>query len=210
MSATSDRRRSEAGELPGRGLSAREVRILALADQGYSASEIVDMLQAGGRGNDPERPLGGVGTSVEPEGRSTAVVLLAGLFSAAIFVADLIIGGEDSPILFLLVVPVAVLAMEFTTTGALVAASLATMLIALAAVITGQELATGAFVAQVTALGLVAIVVGTMSARMHVLTRKLDVAERESSLETLVDAVDTARRPKEAPARRRRRGAGQR
>ena len=199
MSATSDRRRSEAGELPGRGLSAREVRILTLADQGYSASEIVDMLQAGGRGNDPERPLGGAGTAVEPEGRSTAVVLLAGLFSAAIFVADLIIGGEDSPILFLLVVPVAVLAMEFTTTGALVAASLATMLIAVAAVITGQELATGAFVAQVTALGLVAIVVGTMSARMHVLTRKLDVAERESSLETLVGAVDTARRPEGSP-----------
>ena len=210
MSATSDRRRSEAGELPGRGLSAREVRILALADQGYSASEIVDMLQAGGRGNDPERPLGGVGTSVEPEGRSTAVVLLAGLFSAAIFVADLIIGGEDSPLLFLLVDPVAVLAMEFTIAGALVAASAATVLIALAVVISGQELDTGAFVEQVIALGLVAIVVGTMSARMHVLTRKRDVAERESSLETLVDAVDTARRPKEAPARRRRRGAGQR
>ena len=199
MTATSDRRRSDLGELPGRGLSAREVRILTLADQGYSASEIVDMLQAGGRDNDPERPPGGAGAGVEQEGRSAAVVLLAGMFSAAIFVADLIIGGDDSPLLFLLVVPVAVLAMEFTTAGALVAASLATMLIALAAVITGQELDTGAFVAQVAALGLVAIVVGTMSARMHVLTRRLDVAERESSLETLVDAVDTARRPEGSP-----------
>jgi hypothetical protein len=51
----------------------------------------------------------------------------------------------------------------------------------------------------VAAFGLVAVVVGVMSARMHVLTRKLDIAERESGLETLVGAVDAAARPEGSP-----------
>jgi hypothetical protein len=130
MSASSERRAGVgvgdaemATGLQSRGFSAREVRILSLVDQDYSAAEIIEILQAGGRDDDPARPLDRAVAGVAPEGRSAAVILLAGLLCAAIFVADLIFGGDDSPILYLLVVPVAILAMEFTTMGALVGAA---------------------------------------------------------------------------------------
>jgi hypothetical protein len=199
MTGPSERRRTATPALEGRGFTSREVRILSLVDQGYSANEIVDQLQAGRREDDPTRPFDDAVASVGPEGRPVAVVVLAALLAAVIFVADLIFGGDDSPILFLLVVPVAILAMEFTAAGALVGAALATLLLGIAALTTGNGLDTAAFLAQVATFGLVAIVVGVMSARMHVLTRKLDVAERESSLETLVDAVDAAARPEGSP-----------
>jgi hypothetical protein len=206
MSASSERRAGVgvgdaemATGLQSRGFSAREVRILSLVDQDYSAAEIIEILQAGGRDDDPARPLDRAVAGVAPEGRSAAVILLAGLLCAAIFVADLIFGGDDSPILYLLVVPVAILAMEFTTMGALVGAAVATLLLGIAALVTSQDLDTAAFLAQVAAFGLVAVVVGVMSARMHVLTRKLDIAERESGLETLVGAVDAAARPEGSP-----------
>ena len=204
MTASSERRAGAgdaemATELHSRGFSAREVRILSLVDQDYSAAEIIEMLQAGGRDDDPDRPLDEAVAGVAPEGRSGAVVVLAGLLCAAIFLADLILGGEDSPILYLLVVPVAILAMEFTTMGALVGAAVATLLLGIAALVTNKDLDTAAFLAQVAAFGLVAVVVGVMSARMHVLTRKLDIAERESGLETLVGAVDVAARPEGSP-----------
>jgi hypothetical protein len=196
---TTDRRRSTVAALEGRGFSSREVRILSLADQGYSSAEIIEMLQAGRRADDPERPLDEAVAGVGPEGRSTAVVALVTLLTAAIFITNLIFGGQGSPILFLLVVPVAILAMEFTAAGALAGAALATLLLGVTALTSAQELDTAAFLAQVAAFGLVAIVIGVMSARMHVLTRKLDVAERESSLETLVDAIDIATGPEGSP-----------
>ena len=198
-------RRSDASDsakstdLQGRGFSAREARILALVDQDYSAGEIIEMLQAGRRDDDPERPLDAAVAGVSPDGRAPAVIVFVALLCAAIFIADLIFGGEDSPILYLLVVPVAILAMEFTTIGALVGATVATLLLGVAAVTTNQDLGTAAFLAQVAAFGLVAIVVGVMSARMHVLTRKLDVAQREKGLGTLVSAVDAAKRPEGSP-----------
>jgi hypothetical protein len=183
-----------------RGFTSREARILSLVDQGYSAGEIVEMLQAGSREGDPKRPLGGTVAGVSPEGRAAAVIVLVALLIAAIFIADLIVGGEDSPIMFLMVVPVAVLAMEFAAAGGLIGAALATALLAITAIGGNHDdLGTGAFYAQVAAFGLTAVVVGVMAGRLHVLTRELDVAQRKVGLQVLVGAVGEASRPEGSP-----------
>ncbi len=173
----SDAKRAE--QRRGLEFSEREARMLEMVGEGYSAGEIVEVLQAGRRGDDPPRPRGETPVSVPHRAHQPLSVALAGLAFAAILIPRLILGADADPLLSLMVVPIAALAVGFETRGGLLGAAIASMLVA-ALAITDDYGVQDVFV-QIGAFAFTGMVVGRLAAGRKQLLRDVDAARRSAS-----------------------------
>ena len=170
----------------------REARILSLVRRGFTFPQIVRELRAGRRSDDPEPAAPPALSAMSPQLRAIAVVALAGLINAAIIGVNLLVGGEQQTTLFMLVIPIALLAIEFRLFGGLIGAAVAILALTVMAFVDPGDVGFAGFVVKAGAYVLTAVVVGSLAARMDRVTHPLHAPRARRAFDAVAGAAERA------------------
>jgi PAS domain S-box-containing protein len=115
--------------------------------------------------------------------RGTVVVLAAAAMFAAIFALRLAISASDQGVLLFLVVPIALLGIEFGLTGGIVGSCVAGILMALYGVIDDADLGVLGYSSRAVAFAVIGGTLGTLSVRLRHAVEARERADARSQVE---------------------------